>query len=273
MTDAELAVLSLLVEQPRHGYEIETVIEEREMREWTDIGFSSIYYVLGRLERQGLVAARAEGTGRGPARKVYSPTNAGIEAFGGATYEVLSTLRAPNPFMLGLSNIICLPDADAASALRSYRDALEEKRVRVESRRGESADAPPHVADLFDYGIAMLQAETAWVSGLIARKESEPKGARKVPKTKVRTDPEIVELPARKMAVVHTCGDPAELGEGVFKALYGAVYTLKFDLKKRRDRVQDRGAPGSLVRRRELGRRAAGPVGSSVGDPDPRGRR
>ncbi len=34
------------------------------------------------------------------------------------------------------------------------------------------------------------------------------------------------------MAVVRTCGDPSELGERVFKALYGAVYTLKFALKK-----------------------------------------
>jgi len=45
--------------------------------------------------------------------------------------------------------------------------------------------------------------------------------------------PEIVELPARTMAVVHSVGDPSEVGERVFKALYGAVYTLKFALKKR----------------------------------------
>ena len=56
MTNAELAVLSLLVEQPRHGYEIERVIEERGMRDWTEIGFSSIYYVLGKLEKRGSCA-------------------------------------------------------------------------------------------------------------------------------------------------------------------------------------------------------------------------
>ena len=32
MTNAELAILSLVVETPRHGYEIEQVIEERGMR-------------------------------------------------------------------------------------------------------------------------------------------------------------------------------------------------------------------------------------------------
>ena len=35
MTNAELAVLSLVAEKPRHGYEIEQVIEERGMRDWT----------------------------------------------------------------------------------------------------------------------------------------------------------------------------------------------------------------------------------------------
>jgi hypothetical protein len=37
-----LAILSLAVEKPRHGYEMEQVIEGRGMREWTEVGFSSI---------------------------------------------------------------------------------------------------------------------------------------------------------------------------------------------------------------------------------------
>jgi len=49
---------------------------------------------------------------------------------------------------------------------------------------------------------------------------------------RLRTDPEIVELPPRTMAVVHTVGDPGDVGEAVFKALYGSAYTLKFALKK-----------------------------------------
>lgn len=48
----------------------------------------------------------------------------------------------------------------------------------------------------------------------------------------LKTDPVLLEMPSRTMAVVRTVGDPAELGEHVFKALYGAVYGLKFALKK-----------------------------------------
>lgn len=44
--------------------------------------------------------------------------------------------------------------------------------------------------------------------------------------------PQLVTLPARTMAVVRTTGDPAETGGRAFPALYGAVYTLKFALRK-----------------------------------------
>ena len=54
MTNAELAILSLVAEEPRHGYDIEQVIEARGMRDWTEIGFSSIYYLLKKLEKSGL---------------------------------------------------------------------------------------------------------------------------------------------------------------------------------------------------------------------------
>ena len=45
LTDSELLLLGLVAEMPRHGYELEQVIEQRGMREWTQIGFSSIYFV------------------------------------------------------------------------------------------------------------------------------------------------------------------------------------------------------------------------------------
>ncbi len=50
---------------------------------------------------------------------------------------------------------------------------------------------------------------------------------------KSKTDPQIVEMPAQKMAVVYGKGAPDKVFPAAFPALYGAVYTLKFDLKKK----------------------------------------
>ena len=45
--------------------------------------------------------------------------------------------------------------------------------------------------------------------------------------------PEIIEMPPLKMATITSKGDPNTSAQDQMKALYGTVYTLKFDLKKR----------------------------------------
>lgn len=50
----------------------------------------------------------------------------------------------------------------------------------------------------------------------------------------VRQKPALVEMPAQKMAVVRSLGDPSVVAEQVFPALYGAVFALKFKVLKPR---------------------------------------
>jgi len=54
LSDAELVILSLILEQPQHGYQIEKQITLRNMRTWTDLSTSSIYYIIGKLEEKDL---------------------------------------------------------------------------------------------------------------------------------------------------------------------------------------------------------------------------
>ena len=116
MTNAELSILSLVAERPRHGYEIENIIEERGMRDWTEIGFSSIYYLLKKLEKEGLLAGRLEEAARGPARKVYSATQAGYEALRAGLLDALSVPRPRlSPLQLGLANLPGIPPAEASA--------------------------------------------------------------------------------------------------------------------------------------------------------------
>ena len=69
LTPAELTLLGLLVEQPRHGYELEAVITARGMGNWTEIGFSSIYFLLDKLHNRGMIAEiQQEAPRRGNAR-------------------------------------------------------------------------------------------------------------------------------------------------------------------------------------------------------------
>jgi len=48
-----------------------------------------------------------------------------------------------------------------------------------------------------------------------------------------KKEPQILEMPPQKMAVVYGKGAPDKVFSELMPALYGSVYTLKFDLKKK----------------------------------------
>jgi DNA-binding PadR family transcriptional regulator len=174
MTNAELAILSLVGERPRHGYEIEQVIEERGMRAWTEVGFSSIYYLLKKLEQEGLIEGQLEEAERGPARKVYRPTPAGYAALRAAILEALSTpQRTYPPLQLGLANLPGIPPAEAAAALRRYRDALATSRDEAKAKWESQSPLPYFIEAMFDYSVTMLEAEIAWIETFIKKVEEQ----------------------------------------------------------------------------------------------------
>jgi len=172
MTNAELAILSLVAERPRHGYEIEQVIEERGMREWTEVGFSSIYYLLKKLEGDGLIEGQLEEAGRGPARKVYRLTPAGGEALQAGLLDALAVPRRSYPsLLLGLASLPAVRPAEARAALRQYAEALTARWQQLEDRRASQAPLPFFVEALFDYSAAMIQAEISWVERFVEQIE------------------------------------------------------------------------------------------------------
>jgi PadR family transcriptional regulator PadR len=70
-------ILAVLEEMPRHGYAIAREIERRS-KDALSLGEGSLYPALRALETDGLVVSAWETQGGGgPARKVYSLTDAG----------------------------------------------------------------------------------------------------------------------------------------------------------------------------------------------------
>ena len=129
-----------------------------------------------------------------------------------------------------MSNLGGLSPDDALEALREYRSQLEERRAGMAAKRDLAGQLDWFVDELFDYSERMFEAQAVWVDGLIGRMEARGKAAT-MPKLKQNV-PVIAEKPSATMAVVHTVGDPSEVGQKVFPALYGAAYGLKFALKK-----------------------------------------
>src|SRR5947199_7936505 len=101
LTVADLVLLSLLAEQPMHGYQANLELERRQVQDWAGISRPQVYYSLEKLGRLGYIrAAGDQEPALGPERKVYSPTAKGRAALAAALErEDWTTQRERPPFL------------------------------------------------------------------------------------------------------------------------------------------------------------------------------
>jgi DNA-binding PadR family transcriptional regulator len=170
-----MLVMGLVAEMPRHGYELEQVIEQRAMREWTEIGFSSIYFVLGKLEARKLVSAKKAGPANTRARKIYSVTAAGRRALNAQTLASLSRIRPTySSVLLGMINWPALDRDEALGALQIRSTELEKEQKRLKDLQTAQQPLPDFVEALFEHSIGQLRAEAVWVSQTLDYMASKP---------------------------------------------------------------------------------------------------
>jgi len=199
MTDAELTISSLLAQGPRYGYEIQQLIDERGLREWLVIGFSSVYYILNKFEKQNMVTSELRAEGRGPARKLYSLTEAGRGVLQTAIADLLRRPRSLGTgFELGLANLQALKPAQVYQVLTHHRKDLELQFEQVKQaweRHQESDDdsKKDHIRALYTHSIAMIEADLKWLGGFLEDwRERYPGVEKEAPKTQIETDANAV---------------------------------------------------------------------------------
>lgn len=72
-------MLRILYGKPMHGYQLSEEIEQRSCG-FHKLEPGSIYTLLRRMEKKGLLKSKWEKTEGGPDRRVYTVTNEGVEA-------------------------------------------------------------------------------------------------------------------------------------------------------------------------------------------------
>jgi DNA-binding PadR family transcriptional regulator len=188
----ELAILGLLQEQPRHGYELKKVLRETLGSFW-GVSFGSLYPALRRLERSGAIevvddapvatepAMPATGSLKGEAaaarlrlvppaksgrtRKAYRITPAGQEQFqalladdDGADDERLFTVK--------LSFCRFLDPEARLAFLERRRAELADRLSRGRRSRGPAVDRYTH--SLIEHRTRSTERDLEWIDDLIA---------------------------------------------------------------------------------------------------------
>lgn len=105
MTTPDLVLLSLLAEQPMHGYQANLELERREVRDWAGISRPQVYYSLEKLARWGLLrGVETAERAAGPERRVFATTESGRRALKKMlAREAWTTTRERPPFLTWLA--------------------------------------------------------------------------------------------------------------------------------------------------------------------------
>jgi DNA-binding PadR family transcriptional regulator len=199
----ELAILGLLQEQPRHGYELKKRLSETLGSFW-GISFGSLYPALRRLERSGAIevvdgvisesaavapAMPATGSLKGEAaaarlrlvpaatgrrvRKAYRITPFGQEQFftlltaddGGDDERLFSLKLAFCRFLDAPARLVFL---------ERRRTELNERLTRASGNRGPTLDR--YTRSLMDHRTRSTERDLEWIDDLIATEQQSPEG-------------------------------------------------------------------------------------------------
>lgn len=170
LNDRETAVLGLLFDNSLYGYEIEKIIDERNMRDWTKIGFSSIYYVLKRLEEEEFVRSKRKLV-KGRNRTIYTITRIGKKALKESLVKLLSeSSKQISPFELGIAYIHLLDSKEALECLDKFLISSQQRLVRLQKllKNSKAELANYRKIALFERPIELVDAEMNWVKRFIA---------------------------------------------------------------------------------------------------------
>jgi DNA-binding PadR family transcriptional regulator len=98
LTVPDLVLLSLLAEQPMHGYQANMELERRQVHDWAGVSRPQIYYSLKKLARLALITEAGDREpALGPERRIFSTTAKGRAALAAALEREDWTIQRDRP--------------------------------------------------------------------------------------------------------------------------------------------------------------------------------
>lgn len=170
MTQIEVILLSLLYDKDYYGYELEAVIQQRNMRGWTNIGFSSIYNSLSKLEKNGHIISRYEKEHGSPKRKVYSIKDEAKIIFKKQIIKMISEYKIDETsYYIGMFFSYLITKEELYETLINRKEKLvKEKELFIKKcSEDEPANEKSNLKMLFQRRILFMDTEISWLEKYI----------------------------------------------------------------------------------------------------------
>ena len=169
------AILGLLAQKPRHGYELRAAFEAVVGGDanW-DVKPAQIYTTLDRLKEAGLVETTSDlGEGDEPSRRVYAITPQGDDVLREWFANGVPTEHQRDEFFVKLMVALASGEADPARLIQSQRAHLYQELHSATTQRDEY-DPQSELAQilLIDKTIMHLEADLRWLDMVEVRLET-----------------------------------------------------------------------------------------------------
>ena len=165
------ALLGLLEQKPRHGYELHDAFEAMVggERNW-DVKPAQIYTTLNRLEKGGLVIQQGAEQEGGPEKRIYAVTSAGRQALHDWFFTPVASRHQRDEFFLKLMMSLVADEANPRQVIYVQRASLYRELHDLTLQRGE-ADSGMQLAYilLLDQALMHLEADLRWLEMVEAR--------------------------------------------------------------------------------------------------------
>lgn len=181
LSNVEIVLLLIIQKEGEiSGYDIKQVIEDEGFSCWADVGKTSIYMGLKKLEKKFLIRSYIdiEKKGRGAIPRRFSITDPGLVELKKDIFRALSSEKIKNPlFDIGISGIPLLNKEEAILALEMRIENMSRFKDRVddtyELKGGDRL--PFQIKALFEHIEFIMRCETQFIDSLIKRIREEKK--------------------------------------------------------------------------------------------------
>jgi DNA-binding PadR family transcriptional regulator len=168
------AILGLLAQKPRHGYELHAAFSAVVGEASWDVKPAQIYTTLERLEESGLVQTKSDlGQGREPDRRIDAITRDGRDALKGWFDDGVPTEHQRDEFFVKLMIGLVSGEADPARIIQTQRSRLYQEMHDATAQR-DTYDPQMEMAQILltDKTIMHLEADLRWLDMIEMRLEA-----------------------------------------------------------------------------------------------------
>lgn len=170
MATIDLIVLGILKKEPMSAYDMQKLVEYRNISKWVKVSTPSIYKKVIQLEKKGLIQGKTVKEGNMAEKTVYSLTKDGEDAF-----EALMLAISDEPIHLFLDcnavivNLLSLPPNAQKACFNRIEQHVLALRQQLEhniNEKNDLQDVPEMGKMVLQQQYLLIQAMETWLQSL-----------------------------------------------------------------------------------------------------------